>query len=195
MKCLLSLLIAAVFIASCKPSVTENRQGQDANSNCKYSRNEKSPMGMPIRVVEDEKFISLAFTDTTAQKRYTSDDLLKGYLSCVRVDSVLGIYFDFKIYSAEAYEKYGMIKKGDKIVFTLASGSSIAVPFSVTFSGNTNLSAEYSEYTTFGRLQNEDAEAMKASEIQAVKIYWSKKEEDYKVVNPKIFINQIPCVE
>ena len=194
MKSLLSFLVALLFLASCKPS-SEGTIEKDPTSNCKYSRNELNPMGRPIRVVEDEKFISLAFTDTAAQKRYTSDDFLKGYLSCVRVDSVLGIYFDFKVYSAEAYEKYGMIKKGDKIVFTLASGSSITVPFSVTFSGNTNLSAEFSEYTTFGRLQNEDAEAMKSSEIQGVKIYWSKKEEEYKVVNPKIFINQIPCVE
>ena len=164
-------------------------------ANCKYSRNELNPVGKPIKVVEDEKFISLAFSDTAAQKHYTSDDFLKGYLSCVRVDSVMGIYFDFKIYSAEAYEKYGMIKKGDKIVFTLASGASVNIPFSATFSGNTNLSAEYSEYTTFSHLTREDAETLKSSEIQHVKIFWTKKEEEYKVVNPRIFINQIPCVD
>ena len=148
-----------------------------------------------IRVVNDEKFISFAFSDSAAKAAYHGDDFLKGYLSCVRVDSVMGIYFDFKINSADAYDYYGMIKKDNTVKFILKSGKEVSIPFGHTFSGNTNLSEEKTEYSSFAVITDETADELKSEELSRVVINWSKRNEDYLAVNPGIFINQIPCIK
>lgn len=162
---------------------------------CNYTRDEKDPLGKRIRVVQDEKFISLNFTDSAAAAHYNSEDFFKGYLSCVRVDTVLGIYFDFKIYTDDAFRYYGLIKKDNKIIFTLKSGKELKLPFGYTFSGNTNLSSELTEYSSFAHLSKNAAHELMSEELQKVRISWSKRDEDYVVVNPKIFINQMHCVK
>lgn len=191
----LPLLFILTFF-SCQPPQDQNITEQPKPSgNCTYARDDKDPMGKRIRVVEDEKFISLAFADSAAKAFYKGEDFFKGYLSCVSVDTVLGIYFDFKILTDDAFQYYGLIKKDNTITLMLKSGKAVEIPFGHTFSGNTNLTKEFTEYSSYAYLSKYNAKRLMSEELDRVRISWSKKEEEYKVVNPKIFINQIPCVE
>ncbi len=165
------------------------------SGSCTYSRDEKDPLGKRIRMVEDQKFISMDFTDSAAKILYKNEEYFKGNLSCMSVDSVLGIYFNFKIHSDVAFQYYGMIVKGNKITFILKSGQSVELPFGATFSGNTDLSKDITEYLSFAYLPHESALLLQSEELQRVRISWSKKEEEYTVVNPHVFINQLPCVK
>ena len=183
------------FICSCGQKEQTVVDKPKPSGNCTYSRNEKDPLGRQIRVVQDEKFISFSFADSTEKAGHSGDDFLKGYLSCVNVDTVLGIYFDFIINTADAFQFYGMIKKNNKINFILKSGKTVEVPFGQTFSGNTNLSNETTEYSSFAQISHAEAEQLTSEELQRVIISWSKKQEEYIAVNPAIFINQIPCVK
>lgn len=194
MKTILFILASGILLIACQPTVKEDKNSEETPENCTYVRKDVSPAGHPVRIVEDALFIALTIDDSTAQGIRTVD-YMKGYLSCVSVDTVKGVYFYFKIYSADAYRDYGMIRKDNKVTFILASGQSITVPFAGTFSGNTNLSAEYTEYKAFSRISRQDIELLKSSELQHVKISWTKREEEYKAVNPTIFIKQIPCIE
>ncbi|TAL62213.1 MAG: hypothetical protein EPN85_03175 [Bacteroidetes bacterium] len=190
------LIIAAIiFFTACTPAVKEEKRDVATKSNCSYTLNEINPVGNHVRVVEGALFISLENAVADSSRKSLTNDYMKGYLSCVRVDTVMGIYFDFKIYSLNAYRDYGMIRKGNQISFILASGKTVTVPFAGTFSGNTNLSAEHTEYKTFSRISRKEAEMLKSSDLQRIKISWTKVEEEYKAVNPAIFINQLPCVE
>lgn len=185
-----------ILIFSCQPPKEEKKTDPPKPSgNCTYARDEKNPIGKRIRVVEDEKFISLQFTDSAAKALYKGQDFFKGYLSCVSVDTVTGIYFVFKIHTDDAFQYYGMIKKDNKITLILKSGKQVELPFGHTFSGNTNLTNELTEYSSFAHLSKSNAARLMSEELQGVRISWSKKDEEYVVVNPKIFINQIPCVE
>ncbi|HEY4799388.1 MAG TPA: hypothetical protein VII99_09970 [Bacteroidia bacterium] len=189
-------VLISVVISACSHSKNEDQTVLPKPSgNCTYARDEKNALGKHIRVVEDEKFISLSFADSASRALYKGEDFFKGYLSCVSVDSVMGLYFSFKIHTEDAFHYYGMIKKGNKITFILKSGKAIELPFGTTFSGNTNLSKEISEYATFAYLPREAASQLQTEELGNVKISWSKRDEEYTVVNPRIFINQIPCVK
>ncbi|MEK6616647.1 MAG: hypothetical protein AABZ32_11170 [Bacteroidota bacterium] len=189
-------VLCIILIFSCQPSQDENTTDTPMPSgNCIYTRDEKDPLGKRIRVVQDEKFISLEFTDSAAKAFYKGEEFFKGYLSCVSVDTVLGIYFDFKIHTDDAFQYYGMLKKDNKITLMLKSGRAVELSFGSTFSGNTNLTNEFTEYSSFAHLSKSNAERLMSEDLQRVRISWSKKDEEYVVVNPKIFINQIPCVE
>ena len=164
------------------------------SGNCTYSRDEKDPMGKRIRVLEEEKFISLAF-DSSQRNAINGDDFFKGYLCNVCVDSVLGVYFRFIVHSSDAFQSYGMIKKENKIIFIFKSGKAVELSFGNTFSGNTDLSKDLTEFSTFAYLSHNAAKQLQTEELERVKISWTKKDEDYTVVNPNIFINQIPCLQ
>lgn len=190
-------LIFASALFSCSPPETENVviEAPKPSGNCIYSRNEKDPVGKQIRIVTEEKFFASQFEDSATKAYFKGNDFIKGYLSCVNVDTVLGVYFEFKIYSEDAYQTYGGIKKDNKIIFILKSGKAVELSFGRTFSGSTNLTEEFTEYSSFAPMSRIDAVKLKSEELHRVKISWGKREEDYAVVNPSIFINQIPCVE
>lgn len=165
------------------------------SGNCTYSKDEKDKNGKRVRVVNVEKFIALQFPDSALQALYRGEDFIKGYLGCVSVDTVLGININFTIHTEDAYQYYGVIKKGNKITFVLKSGKTVELQFGNTFSGNTNLSNESTEYSSYAYLSKSAAQQLKSEELQRVIVSWSKKDEDYLVVNPTLFINQLPCVE
>lgn len=194
MKTLLLLGFSGILLTSCQPEKEEVKMEVIPAEGCGYSRNEVNTAGKLVRVIEDALFIALTVDDTAGGALKTKD-YMKGYLSCVSVDTVKGIYFYFKIYSADAGRDYGMIKKDNKISFILSSGKTVTISFEGTFSGNTNLSQEYTDYKTFARLSTADMDLLKSSELQRVMISWTKIEEEYKVVNPAIFMKQLPCIE
>jgi len=192
------LFISIVLLSCSSPTPdAENSvlEVSKPSSNCTYSRQEKDPLGKQIRIVSEEKFFGFQFEDSAIRAYFKGNDFIKGYLSCVRVDSIFGVYFEFKIYSDDAYRTYGGIKKDNKIVFILKSGKGVELTFGRTFSGNTNLTEEFSEYSSFAVLSKNDAAKLKAEQLHRVKISWGKRDEDYVVVNPNVFINQIPCIE
>lgn len=194
-KNILCVVILFSVFCCCKQhkdeSLTTEKQHPD---DCLYSRNEPSSAGKLIRVVQSEKFISLSFADSAAIKLYNGKDFFSGFLSCVSVDTVLGVYFDFTILSEDAFHYYGLIKKNNTVSLILESGKIVELRFGRTFSGNTNLSKEYTEYSSFAYLPTSAAKQLLTEQLRRVKINWTRKEEDYIVVNPSIFINQLPCV-
>lgn len=183
------------MIISCGEEKVSPKVEHTEPSKCTYIRNEKNSEGKLIRVMEDEKFIAVSFQDSTLLREFKGDDYFKGYLSCVSVDSSLGLYFNFKINSADAFQHYGLIKKNNKITFILKSGRGVDVSFQTTFSGNTNLSRDFTEYSTFSFLTKSQAKQLLSEELGRVVITWSKREEEYNVVNPRIFLHQLPCVQ
>ncbi|MFH1005768.1 MAG: hypothetical protein V1781_09825 [Bacteroidota bacterium] len=197
-KLILSITLFAFLFPACKHDNEKQNEKKSIPydlSQCVFLRNEKNSIGKLIKVLEKKKFMAIPFSDTSAKEYFHDNDFLKGYLSCVRVDTVMGIYFDFKIYSEDAFQIYGGIKKDNKISFTLNSGKTIALTFAKTFSGNTNLTKELTEYSSFVRLPKEIALLLKDEEITAVHIEWAKIKESYSVENPAVFMKQIPCIE
>ena len=146
-KLILSVMLFAFLLSACKHADEKQNEKKHTSAQCVFLRNEKNSSGKFIKVLQREKFMSMPFSDDSAKEYFHDNDFLKGYLSCVRVDTVLGVYFDFKIYSENAFQIYGEIKKDNKISFTLNSGNTITLSFARTFSGNTNLTKEFTEYS------------------------------------------------
>jgi|ERR1035438_6038572 hypothetical protein len=194
-KYILLSVVSVVLFYSCGQKQDEKKVETPIPSNCKFSQNGKDSLGKKLRVVEAEKFMALQFPDSATQALYKGEDFVKGYLSCVTEDTVLAINVDVTIHTEDAYQYYGTIKKGNNITFILKSGKTVEVPFGSTFSGNTNISKESTEYSSFAHLSRDAAKQLKSEDLQRVIISWSKKDEEYPAVNPKIFINQLPCVE
>jgi hypothetical protein len=163
---IIGLLLSILLLVGCSPKDEKRNEVNSTPAKCTYVRNERNSDGKLIRVVEEEKFIALPFQDSSMLKQFNGDDYLKGYLSCVSVDSTLGIYFNFRINSADAFQYYGMIKKNNKINFILRSGKEIEVPFHTTFSGNTNLSRDVSEYSTFSVLTRSQARQLLSEDLE-----------------------------
>lgn len=203
MKPLFILMLFFFFMFSCTSPKGENTSEQKiseeikSSDTCTYSRENTNEAGARVRVVQEEKFIAIENNpnDTGKIQSKSITDFFRGYLSCVSVDTVLGVSFNFKFNTDDAYANYGAVKKGNKIIFTLKSGKEIDIYFGSPFSGNNNLSTQNTDYLSFAYLPKNAAKQLKMEELSKVRIFWSKKQEDYVAVNPKIFINQIPCVE
>ena len=194
MKFIYSFFILFVIIFySCgqQKNEIETEPPKPLSGNCTYIQDGSDSSGRRVKIIQDEKFISFSFTDSSSG----NDEIVGGYLGCFSIDSTLGINLNFKVHSSDAFKYYGLIKKDNKINFILKSGRAVELPFGNTVSGNTNLSQDYTEYTSFTNLSKSQSQQLTSEELERVKISWSKKEEDYSVINPKIFINQIPCVK
>ena len=186
------LFFLLLFFYSCKDKKNEEVLLENKDSvSCTFSRNEKDALGRRVKMYEEQKFIS---KDTLSSGTTYPVEFFKGYLSCISVDTTIGVFFSFKIHAEDAYEKYGMITKGNNITFRLKSGKMILLPFGATFSGNTDLSKDMTEYLTFAYLPSRSSEILKNDEIEEVIITWSKKTEKYPVVYPRIFTNQLSCI-
>lgn len=197
MRYLISLLLILGLTSSCNNSSNPAREISMplASGNCFFSKNQKDAEGKQVRILSEEKFIATPFVDSTNRPSYLENDFFKGYMSCMRVDSTLGALFFFKIYSEDAFQYYGGIKKNNKITFILKSGRGVDLEFGKSASGTANLSSNITEYTTFVHIPSEKAKLLVSGEITRVVIRWTKKEEEYKVVNPHLFIDQIGCLK
>ena len=193
---LLSLLPLALF-SSCGPQNQEEVKTEQItpSATCSYVRDETDSLGKRVRALEKEIFMVLDFTDTATKSYFKGAEFFRGYLGCASVDTNFEIHFDFKVLSDNAYQYYGMIKKNNKITFILKSGKAVELLFGNTFSGNTDLSSESTEYSAFAYLPRNVVQKLKSEELKRVRISWTKMDEDYTVVNPEIFIKQLSCLE
>ena len=189
------LILILIFSCNNAQKQSDATTKPSAAGNCSYSRDEKDSAGRGIRVVSEEKFIAMEFVDTSNHSPYRGNDFFKGYLSCVKIDTVLGVYFNFKVYSEAAFQFYGGIKKNNKITFILKSGKAVELSFGKSASGTTNLSSNLTEYSSFARIPGSQAEKLVTEDLERVVISWSKKDEEYMAVNHHIFIYQLQCLK
>lgn len=162
--------------------------------NCIYKTNEVDEFTKSKKLVlKEEDFIK--YTSEELKKYYKNRDYLTCQVYCAQVSELKVVYLYWKILSKETYKTYGSIEKGTKFMVKLKNEQMIELLFSEYDSGDTNYDYGYTTFSSYIILNDEQFESLQSSEIDKIRMYWSKGYEDYPVVNSSVFINQLPCVK
>jgi hypothetical protein len=165
-----------------------------AQSDCNYTTNEVDEFtGKKKLVLRESDFIN--YTSEDLKKYYKKKDYINCKVGLAQIENTKAAYFYWVLQTKEAYKYFGSIKKGATIMVKLVNGDTFELMFSKYDTGETKYDYGYTNYSSYVILDQASIDALKSAEIDKVRMSWSKGYEDYPVSNPRLFIDQLSCVE
>jgi len=104
----------------------------------------------------------------------------------------VSLNIEWKIMTGEAFSYFGYIKPGNKISLELMGGKVVDLIYTEEFEPKEFLKYCFSTYSTHLNLSLEQIALLQSSIITKATMSWSKRSEEYSVVNPTYFINEFP---
>ena len=156
----------------------------------------KSNLNDPI-VLKDAEVAKSAFIDgpSAKLKKYFKD---KNIVRCdFTISSKGGKAFlktDWKIMTGEAYSYFGFIKKGNKISLELLGGETVDLTYNNEFEPKEFERYGFSTYTAELELSEDQLQKLRGKIVMKAHMTWSKRTEEYQVVDPSFFIKNIPQI-
>lgn len=177
-------------------TATQSPVKELSTSDCNYRTNEVDEFtGTKKLVLEADDFIN--HTDEDLKKYFKKKDT--EYINCkaytAKVNDLKVLYTHWTIQSKTAYDTYGFIQKGSKLIIKFVDGSTVELNVASSDTGDTNYDHDYTTYSTYMVLNDDHVSLLKSSEVEKIRMYWSKGYTDFPVFNPRLFINQLPCLE
>ena len=163
---------------------------------CNYYKNEVDEFtGITKIVMESESFIS--HTDSSILKYYkkNKEQYLEVEIYTAKLNETYILYFYAVFQTKKAYEYYGVVSKGSKISLKLSDGTIAELTISKSDFGDMDYDKGTTTYSSYCILGNSELETLKSSEIDKVRIYWSKGYESYDCDSPGLLIKQLNCLE
>ena len=188
MKNLLTLL--AIVLSA-------NLYAQDSiKQNCNYRTQEVDEFtGTSKLVLESDNFI--AFTDSSLMKYYKrkKHSYVECDIYCAKINDMKVAYLSWRLDTKSAYKYFGAIYTDSKFILKFTDGTTLTLVFSKNDSGDTNYDYDFTTYSSYIILSDEQIKDLSTKEIDKVRMYWSKGYESYPVINSKLFIEQIKCIK
>lgn len=191
-KLILILNLAITTIVS----IAQNDTTKNEIFDCKYATNEVDEFTDKVKIVtESEMFVS--HTDSTLLKYYKNKKHQYFELECCtgKIGNLKVIYYDIRINTNKAYDYYGSLYKDSKVIFKLDDGSMVTLTIDDSDFGDMNYDGNYTTYSTFSVLDEDDVKAFKNKDITKVRFYWSEGYEDYECDSPKLIGNLLKCLD
>lgn len=163
---------------------------------CNYYKNEVDEFTGDTKIImETESFIS--HTDSSLLKYYKrkKEQYLEVGVYVAKLNETYVLYFDAKLQTKKAYDYYGVISKGSKIIMKLSDGSMTELIISKSNFGKTDYDRGTTTYSSYCVLEESDISSLKSSNIDKVRIYWSKGYESYDCDSPGLLIKQLNCLD
>ena len=114
---------------------------------------------------------------------------------CAKINDTKVAYTSWRLDTKSAYKYFGAIYSDSKFILKFTDGSTLTLVFSNSDSGDTNYDYDYTTYSAYLILSDEQIQDLSTKEIDKVRMYWSKGYESYPVKNPNLFIEQINCIK
>ncbi len=135
---------------------------------------------------------------------YTDDRLRpflknKEYLRCEGfLSSVDGgfrfLILDFTFAYPNAREAYGFIEKGSILTLRLLNGNYVNLYSGKMERGSYDTKTEELTYSVYYPIDNGQLKLLTASELDAIRVFWSTGFEEYEVYQLDFFMNQLSCL-
>jgi len=172
----------------------EKAGAPDKKNGCQYSKNHVDILkGTTIKILEREKLVS--HTPEELKKIFTNNDYitLDSYLS--NYNNHFALFIKIAIRTNNPHAAYGSIFKDNKLIMKLTNGQTITLYSGQSESGNVDYLNDKTTYMTFFELNEAAMELLQTSELEMLRLYWSKGYEDYPIAKPDFFVRQIQCVK
>lgn len=165
-----------------------------SKGDCNYYKNEVDEFtGKKKIILIEQDFIN--YTSDELKEYFKNKDYVKCQVYCARIEKTKVAYFHWVLQTKDAYKLFGSIAKGSKILLKFKDGETLELKFSKSDIGDTNYDYGYTTYSSYIILDEESIRILKNKEVEKVRMYWGKGYEDYPVSNPKLFVEQLPCIE
>ena len=166
------------------------------DSTCTYRVNEVDEFTNTTKIVTHSKMF-IEHTDSSLLKYYKrkSHSYFELETYCAKINDLRVIYFYIRIDSKNAYKYFGSISTDAKCIFKLKSGKTVTLNFSKYDTGDTNYERNYTSYSPYLVIPNDDYDLLKKDPVEKIRIYWSKGYEDYDIDYPEAFKKQIECIK
>jgi hypothetical protein len=163
---------------------------------CNYYKNEVDEFtGSTKIIMESESFIS--HTDSSLLKYYKKkkEQYLEIEIYTAKLNETYVLYFDAVFQTKKAYEYYGALSKGEKIMLKLSDGTMTNLIISKSDFGKTDYDRETTTYSSYCILGESELESLKSLDIDKIRIYWSKGYDDYDCDSPSVIGKQLSCLK
>jgi len=166
-----------------------------ALAQCEWLTNETDEFtGVKKQMHKAEKLLGQTSEDMKKYKRlFPEYDYFKIDVSCAKFDNRYAIYFTIKIQTERAYEYYGALREGSKIILKHDSLSLTTLKFAKTETGDSDYTDKTTRYITYCAPDEDAIKALSEKPVVKVRIYWSKGYEDYVVTAPDAILKQLKC--
>ena len=160
---------------------------------CSYLKNEVDEFTGAKKILTTSE-VFLTHTDSILKKYYRNRDYTTINTSVGNIGGIKVIYFSIKLLTKDAYKYYGSINSGDDCIFKTTEGM-ITLKISKSDFGDTNYDRDYTTYSTYFIITDEEIKQLQDVKIEKIRFYWGKGYNDYDVVNKDLLSSQLRCIK
>lgn len=148
-------------------------------------------------VLKDAEVAKVAFIEgpSAKLKKYFKDkNIVRCDFTISSKDGKAFLKTDWKIMNGEAYSYFGFIKKGNMISLELLGGETVDLTYTAEFEPKEFERYGFSTYAAEIELSEDQLKKLKGKIVMKAHMTWSKRTEEYQVIDPSFFIKSIPQI-
>lgn len=145
-----------------------------------------------LKDASTDKIVFINGSSAKLKKYFKQKNIVHANFTLSSKKGEASLNIEWKIMTGEAFSYFGYIKPGSKIRIELMGGKLVDLIYTEEFEPKEFMKYGFSTYSTHLNLSLEQIALLKSSIVTKATMSWSKRSEEYKVVNPAYFINELP---
>lgn len=145
-----------------------------------------------LKDAETQKLNFLNGPSKKLKKYFKLKNIIKADLNLVSKDGNVTLMVDWKVMTGEAFGYFGFIKKGSKISLELMGGQIVDLIYTEEFEPKEYEKYGFSTYKSQLGLSLEQIALLQSSIVTKATMTWTKRSEEYKIINPAYFVSELP---
>ncbi|MBN2595741.1 hypothetical protein [Labilibaculum sp.] len=177
-------------------SVSGESQAQQTGNTVQTAIEETTMSNEPL-VLKDAAVEKITFIEGPSAKllKYFKDkNIVRCDFTLRSKDGKSTLQTDWKIMTGEAYSYFGYIKKDSKLSLELLGGEKIDLIYTEEFEPKEFSQYGFSTYSAQLDLTEDQLKLLQNKIVMKATMNWSRRSEEYQVVNPSYFIKAIPQI-
>lgn len=164
------------------------------NHGCSYEVNQLSSDTCQRKtVLKKESFISHSYKSMRNTQQYK--DYVHCYLAIGEVGDNKIVYLEYILQTPYGLYNHGIIQEGKKLLLKLSNNTTVGLTLKQTDKGKVDKINNETLYHTYAVIPPKYENELKKNSVSAVLMPWSKGNEMYSVIYPRIFIDQLYCFD
>jgi len=139
-----------------------------------------------------EKMTFINGPSAKLKKYFRDKNIVNATFSLTSKEGEASLNIDWKIMTGEAFSYFGYIKPGNKLSLELMGGEIVDLIYTEEFEPKEFMKYGFSTYSSHLKLNPEQIAQLQSSIITKATMTWSKRSEEYKVIAPAYFVNELP---
>ena len=148
-------------------------------------------------VLKDAEVAKVAFIEGPSaklKKYFKEKNIVRCDFTISSKDGKTYLKTDWKIMNGEAFSYFGMIKKENKISLELLGGETVDLVYTDEFLPKEFERYGFSTYTAELNISEDLLKKLRNKIVMKAHMTWSKRTEEYQVIDPSFFIKAIPQI-